>query len=105
LKITVEAKLALYDQINKLTTDLSTSKSEASNLKRPCVELEKKEEESTAEVSRYNVIIHDQEGTISAKDETIARFEKEVAALKDFMLKVAEDGWVSSSCPIIRGSF
>jgi len=95
LKKVMEAKFALQDQVNKLTSELSVSKSDISKLEMRCGELERKEEELTAKLSRQHEELHgviqDRDDALLTKDETIAKLEHEVATLKDCVLNVAEE--------------
>jgi len=97
LKKVMEAKFALQDQVNKLTTELSASKSNISKLETRCGELEKKEEELMAKLSRQHEELHgviqDCDDALLVKDENIARLEQEIVALKDCVLNVAEEGF------------
>ena len=97
LKKVLEAKFALQDQVTKLTSELSASKSDISKLETRCGELERKKEELTAKLSRQHEELHgviqDRDDTLLMKDEHIARLEQEVVALKDCVLNVAEEGF------------
>jgi len=97
LKKVMEAKFALVDQVNKLTVDLSASKSDISKLEARCSELERKEEELTTNLSRQHEELHgviqDCDDALLVKDENIAKLEQEVVALKDCVLKVTEEGF------------
>jgi len=96
LKKVMEAKFA-QDQVNKLTSELSASKSDISKLEMRCGELERKEEELTAKLSRQHEELHgviqNRYDALLVKDETIAKLEHEIATLKDCVLNVAEEGF------------
>ena len=83
--------------MTKLTSELSASKSNSSKLEARCGELERKEEELTAKLSRQHEELHgviqDRDNTLLMKDGNIARLEQEVVVLKDYVLNVAEEGF------------
>jgi len=93
----MEAKFALQDQVNKLTSELSASKSDISKLETRCGELERKEEELTAKLSRQHEELHgviqNRDDALLVKDESIVKLEHEIATLKDCVLNVAEEGF------------